>query len=29
MAARALLVAWRLRFGEIEEEALDGLDAAG
>ncbi len=29
MAARAVLAAWRLRFGEIEEEAPDGLDAAG
>jgi lipoyl(octanoyl) transferase len=29
MAARAVLAAWRLQFGEIEEEAPDGLDAAG
>jgi lipoyl(octanoyl) transferase len=29
MAERAVVAAWRRRFGEIEEEALDGLDAAG
>jgi lipoate-protein ligase B len=29
MAARAVLAVWTLRFGKIEEETLDGLDAAG
>jgi lipoyl(octanoyl) transferase len=29
MAARQVLAAWRRRFGEIEEEAANGLDAAG
>jgi len=29
MAARQVLAAWRWRFGEIEEEAANGLDAAG
>ena len=28
-AARQVLAAWRRRFGEIEEEAAHGLDAAG
>jgi lipoate-protein ligase B len=29
MAARRTLAAWRRHFGEIEEEAANGLDAAG
>jgi lipoyl(octanoyl) transferase len=29
MAGRQVLAAWRRRFGEIEEEAANGLDAAG